>query len=127
MMYTCAKHWHVKKRSWLLENLVFLFFRISSQVKPLPFSLFLTFHDIYEQVPLLIERGQPSSADECLTEPAHLLVRWIRLQRDTGEEDYNFTLQTNMTKYYPIGPNLRPKLPFLWIRNDPPPSQYLSN
>ena len=69
----------------------------------------INFDDIYEQVPLPIECGQPSAADERLTEPAHLLVRWIRLQRDTGEEDYNFTLQTNMTKNYPIGPNLRPK------------------
>ena len=44
-------------------------------------------HDriLMHQVPLLIERGQPSAADECLTEPPHLLVCWICLQRDTGK------------------------------------------
>ena len=39
------------------------------------------------QVPILIECGESSATDECLTEPPYLLVRWVGLQRDTGELD----------------------------------------
>ena len=38
------------------------------------------------QVPLLIECGQPAATDECLTELANILVRRVGISRDAGED-----------------------------------------
>ena len=38
------------------------------------------------QVPLLVECGQPLATDECLNEPPHLLVRRVGISRDSGED-----------------------------------------
>ena len=49
----------------------------------MPFLL----NNVFSKVPLLIERGEPFATDECLTEPSHLLVCWVSIPRDVGEEN----------------------------------------
>ena len=44
-------------------------------------------NNMFSKVPLLVECGEPFATDECLTEPSHLLVCWISISRDFGEEN----------------------------------------